>query len=533
MKTLRVFFGAIFLFSLVAMQSHAGVGDDEVTLLSSDDMPFKVEVKTAQKSETIKNLIEDAGTDAPIPLPNIAGKIFAKIVELMKYDAEHVFESDAAFLNYLREKWGPKDLSTANLKEVVDAVNYLDVKRNLGVGQTLQVLPASLILYTDRLFGYIELEDLKRIKNDAAYTAYVQEKLTRNKDLQRLIESQNFPGINRIFLDNSPDRRIHAREGTPLGVRQIIAIIEKDKLAGAAALPVPLQNVLKAWQGDNFASKIHFGPMPIEWAIWPGNCPLKSNEKYNMYSDNTPEDRFVDNGDGTVTDVCTLLTWEQTPSIPAGPLQQGLNHCAKLDKAGTADWRAPTRIELQSIVNYASQNPALNPVFHEGNARYWSSTPAVDYENQAWTVNFDSGYVYPRARGENHRMRCVRGERGGDLTAGAMKRYVLKNDTVTDNFTGAEWQRRASDSTKIHVDAKSYCTSGWTLPSVKALSTLVDVTRGSPRIDLGAFPGTPGTWFWSGSPRVGDPKLAWVVGFDIGGVLDGQIVYGFRARCVR
>merc|ERR1712065_96600 len=48
-----------------------------------------VEVKVAKMSETIKNLIEDAGVDAPIPLPNVTGKILAKVVEYCKYNTEH------------------------------------------------------------------------------------------------------------------------------------------------------------------------------------------------------------------------------------------------------------------------------------------------------------------------------------------------------------------------------------------------------------------------------------------------------------
>jgi hypothetical protein len=513
--------------------------DDQVVLQSKDGQDFKVEVQVAKKSETIKNLIEDSGVDAPIPLPNISGKTLAKLVEFMKYDVEHPFSSDRALLAYLAEHWSER-LSTTELLDAVLAVNYLDI-RSQGAGD---VLKASLRLYGDRLFSHGELDNLKRIANDAAYNSYAQAKLPP-KDLQKIIVKQILGSmdntfVDRIFLDNSPDRRYHAIEATPLNVVQIIAYIVKNQTESAAALHEPLRNALRRWKED-FADKIHFGPMPIEWATWPGHCSLNSDANYNMYSDATPDDRFRDNGDGTITDVCTRLTWEQTPSTPPAPLQQSKNHCAKLTKTNFTDWRSPTRIELQSIVNYGVTNPALNAVFGERNARYWSSTAAVGYENQVWTVDFDGGHVYARARTENHRMRCVRGERGGAMAAGAKNHYTYAttSHTVTDNFTGAVWQRGVVDKGRNNAAAQEYCSNlelegrGWTLPTVKALSTLIDVGLGAPRIDRTAFPATPERWFWSRSPRVGNPSNAWDVDFGVGSVDDNHVDVGSRARCVR
>ncbi len=66
-----------FLFFFFLFQEMAD--DDQVTLQSQDGQDFRVEVKVAKMSETIKNLIEDAGVDAPIPLPNVTGKILGKV----------------------------------------------------------------------------------------------------------------------------------------------------------------------------------------------------------------------------------------------------------------------------------------------------------------------------------------------------------------------------------------------------------------------------------------------------------------------
>jgi S-phase kinase-associated protein 1 len=66
------------------------MGDDEIlTLQSQDGQDFKVLVKSAKMSETIKNLIDDAGTESAIPLPNVSAKILAKVVEYCNYHIEH------------------------------------------------------------------------------------------------------------------------------------------------------------------------------------------------------------------------------------------------------------------------------------------------------------------------------------------------------------------------------------------------------------------------------------------------------------
>jgi len=58
-------------------------GDRKLTLQSSDGQNFIVPVHTAQLSETLRNLIEDVGTDNPIPLPTVDGKTLATIVTLL------------------------------------------------------------------------------------------------------------------------------------------------------------------------------------------------------------------------------------------------------------------------------------------------------------------------------------------------------------------------------------------------------------------------------------------------------------------
>ena len=63
--------------------------DDIVKITSQDGQEFQMNVKAAKMSETITNLIKDAGTDNAIPLPNVTGKILAKVIKYCKYHTEH------------------------------------------------------------------------------------------------------------------------------------------------------------------------------------------------------------------------------------------------------------------------------------------------------------------------------------------------------------------------------------------------------------------------------------------------------------
>lgn len=63
--------------------------DDQCVLQPQDGQEFKVLVGVAKMNVTIANLIEDAGVDGPIPLPNVTGKILAKVIEYCVYHKEH------------------------------------------------------------------------------------------------------------------------------------------------------------------------------------------------------------------------------------------------------------------------------------------------------------------------------------------------------------------------------------------------------------------------------------------------------------
>jgi len=107
--------------------------DDVVTLQSQDGQDFKVIVIVATMSETIKNLIEDSGIESAIPLPNVTGKILAKVIEYCKYHSEH-----PTVPKNKEEKKQTDDIIQWDLEfckvdqptlfELILAANYLDIK---------------------------------------------------------------------------------------------------------------------------------------------------------------------------------------------------------------------------------------------------------------------------------------------------------------------------------------------------------------------------------------------------------------------
>jgi hypothetical protein len=122
-------------------------------------------------------------------------------------------------------------------------------------------------------------------------------------------------------------------------------------------------------------------------------------------------------------------------------------------------------------------------------------------------------------------------------------RYMTSGGTVLDTKTKLTWQQTAPTTTYTWANGKAYCASaavsalggsGWRLPTVKELLTLVDYSHASaPYIDENAFPGTPASGFWSSSPVAGSPSFAWIVNFINGNTGSYTAVYTDSVRCVR
>lgn len=156
---------------------------------------------------------------------------------------------------------------------------------------------------------------------------------------------------------------------------------------------------------------------------------------------------YVDNGDGTVTDTSTGLTWEklsQDDTIHSvHPLLGAVSgfgftwtdavtiKIATLNGdafAGHTDWRLPNANELQSLIDYGRVLPAIDPAFNANCVEnctvltcsctrtwfdewYWTATSFADpmFPDAAWVVDFDGGHLFLAAKHDTAYVRAVRG----------------------------------------------------------------------------------------------------------------------------
>jgi ankyrin repeat protein/DNA-binding beta-propeller fold protein YncE len=159
--------------------------------------------------------------------------------------------------------------------------------------------------------------------------------------------------------------------------------------------------------------------------------------------------RYVDNGDGTITDANTGLTWEKKcdgcgglhdteASYSLEPAEGGVvSWLAELNAengtgfAGHADWRLPTIKELVSIVDYERFNPAVSRAFDgdecglgcddlaraecscTGMMWHCSATPFASGTERVFALGFNLGIVGDLQRSDGCAVRAVRSGRGG------------------------------------------------------------------------------------------------------------------------
>ncbi len=149
--------------------------------------------------------------------------------------------------------------------------------------------------------------------------------------------------------------------------------------------------------GDHTVFGVNFADGRIKGygTIQPGPAGGADKTQYVRFVRGNPGygvNDFVDNGDGTVTDLATGLMWQQSDSGSGLNFQDSLAYAESLDLAGHTDWRVPNAKELQGILDYTrspdtTASAAIDPVFgvtgitNEGGAAdfpfYWSSTTHV------------------------------------------------------------------------------------------------------------------------------------------------------------
>jgi len=116
----------------------------------------------------------------------------------------------------------------------------------------------------------------------------------------------------------------------------------------------------------------------------------------------------------TWRDPKTGLEWQYES---AGEMSWGeaMDYAHSLSLNGRDDWRLPTAMELETLLDRGALYDAVRPVMREDvpfgdELSYWSSTTFEEYTNSAWIVMFDGAYVLSYYKSNHYHVRCVRGE---------------------------------------------------------------------------------------------------------------------------
>ena len=226
---------------------------------------------------------------------------------------------------------------------------------------------------------------------------------------------------------------------------------------------------------------------------------------------------YVDNGDGTITDMITGLMWQKDPGSKM-TWQTASDGADGFELAGYTDWRLPTIKELYSLIIFSGEDPSgytgsstsgLVPFidtnyfeFEYGDTSVGDriidsqfATSSIDVGdsdfgggNLMFGVNFADGRIkgYPtgampgQSQGKTFHVLYVR----GNTNYGKNDFSENSNGTITDEATGLMWMQDDSGEGMTWEEALAYAEgkefagyTDWRLPDVKELQSIVDYSR--------------------------------------------------------
>ena len=280
-----------------------------------------------------------------------------------------------------------------------------------------------------------------------------------------------------------------------------------------------------------------------------------------------PKTRFVDNGNGTITDNLTGLAWLKNANcfglqnwynaiLAANNLANG-SSCGLTDGSKAGQWRLPNRIELESLLSSQQASPAL-PIDYPAvilPSDYWTSSSYAPGSFFSWQVNMGSGLTAAVSNFSSMYTLPVRDAQGvtpvvslpvtgqtvsltvgddGMLQKGVAwpsPRFSGTTDTVTDNLTGLVWAKDTLSpgpaactpltlknwhGALAHIkclNSNSYLgATDWRLPNRRELASLINLGQqdNSSWLKQAGFSNIQGNSLYWGSTTLPDaPLKAW------------------------
>lgn len=268
-----------------------------------------------------------------------------------------------------------------------------------------------------------------------------------------------------------------------------------------------------------------------------------------------PEPRFIDNGDGTVTDHLTGLMWmadglylgkmSWQAAMKGGELLKSPrkpdNRTLDL-KSEYSDWFLPDIRQLEALFN--GEEPDLHNWLNSWGFKniqsgsYWSTTVSPN-PYTAWTFRFDSGVAEQAARVESAVVLLARyasspdaGTKSTDNSAAQVNsRFIDNGDgTVTDTSTSLMWLQDAacigtadwqssftklksynSNQASYNCGAKHNPYSDWNIPNRHELRSLVDHNTDLPALPASHPFSNVQPSYWTSTTAVFKPSQAYKI----------------------
>jgi hypothetical protein len=287
-----------------------------------------------------------------------------------------------------------------------------------------------------------DTEDFVKLLNSTRYGGYSDWRLPSIKELQALVDYESGSGSDRPMINTSyfPNTQQYYWSSTTYAYSNLGAWVME---MGYAWPPGIIHgNNLGYNKAGYYCVRAVRGGQSEQF----GNSEIRLLNSFDsdVIDDETTVGGYIDNGDGTVTDIGTGLMWQQDGSAIRA-WEQALAVCESLNLGGYTDWRLPNIKELLSLVDFSRHSPAINKTYFPNTIGgftnmldYWSATPTAsdpDTSYYARTVRFSgTGDSVNGNKIASNYVRAVRGGQIGgigDLVVSPLSRNVNKNTGTT------------------------------------------------------------------------------------------------------